>query len=110
MIREITIPTTKDTFLSDYLLSINGILNLTDKEKFVLEKMLLLNDTVTATKEQRKQLVELTGVKDVPALNNVIKALADKNILLPNPQGRGYVYNKLVKPTSDTVKVKFAFN
>lgn len=107
MIREIKIPTSEKGFLKAYLRSINGILDLTPKQLNALETMLMENAEVTCTKDQRKRLVDLLGVKDIPQLNNVVKALKDKGILRPNPEGKGYVYNPLVVPSSSKVTLQF---
>lgn len=107
MARKIKIPTTQEGFIGAYLRCINGILGLTDKELRIVESMIKLDDKVTATSEMKKQLVRTTGVKNVPSLTTIIKSLKDKGVLIKNPNGMGYVYNKIVVPSSTEVKIEF---
>lgn len=103
----IEIPTTPERFLSDYLRSLNGILNLTDKQLRCLEEMIKINKNYTATTEIRKQLVKGLGLKGVPDVTNIIKALKDKGAIKEDRNNRRYEYNPLVIPKALKYSIVF---
>ena len=107
MAREIQIPATQNGFLSTYLRSINGILNLTEKEIRTLSEMLKISTKITATKEIRHSLVEALGLRTVMDVTNQVKALKDKKVIFKNKELKGYNYNPIVVPTSDEVHIRF---
>ena len=104
---EITVPTTQEDFLMSYLKSLNGLFNLTGKHIECLHGMILINKTLTGTKEIREQLVDVIKVKDVPAVTNLIKALKDKGALIEDRNNRCYKYHEALVPKSLEVKIKF---
>ncbi|MDC6350678.1 hypothetical protein PP178_03875 [Zeaxanthinibacter sp. PT1] len=105
--REITVKTTPDGFLGKYLRAINGMLNLTEKELTVLEAMINIDRDITATKDIRRMLVSQGVASSTTVLGNSIKALKDKKVISPNPNGKGYIYHPLVVPMTDTIVIKF---
>jgi len=104
---EIVVSTTEKDFLKDYLRSLNGIFNLTDKHLECLLNMIIINKTITGTTQIRKELAKVLQVKGVAAVNNLIKALKDKGAIVEDRNNKCYTYHNSVVPKTLEVKIKF---
>jgi len=90
---KVQIPTTNETFLIDYLRTINGILKLTKTELTVCVELIKTNIHNPCSKDNRIVVAKsLNWGRAV--LNNTIKSLKDKNVL---------VYDK-------TKKIRYTFH
>jgi len=93
---KVQIPTYKGRFLKDYLNTINGILKLTQTEIKVCEVFLKLDLNNPCSKDNRLKAAEhLNWSRAV--LNNSIKSLKDKKVLLYDPSKKiRYTFHPLV--------------
>jgi hypothetical protein len=90
------INSSEESFTRDYLSMINGLLKLTDTELKVLEAFLTIAPEKPCSPDSRKQVTGLLGFKSVAVLNNFIKSLKDKGVLIIDE--REYRFNPLVIP------------
>jgi len=105
---KIQIPTTKKRIRRDYLSAINGLLKLTKTELDVVYVLSTIDKNNPCTKDNRiKAASELGWSRAV--LNNAIKALKDKNVLLYDKETRKYSFHPLVfrVPEEDTTLVSY---
>ncbi len=78
---KVQIPTTNETFLIDYLRTINGILKLTKTELTVCVELIKTDINNPCSKNNRIKVARsLNWGRAV--LNNTIKAIKDKNVLV----------------------------
>lgn len=92
---KIQIPTTRQKIGKDYLSVINGILKLTPTELNVVYILFSIDKDKPCTKNNRiKAASELGWSRAV--LNNTIKSLKDKNVLLYDKETRNYSFHPLV--------------
>ena len=94
---ELTIQTSKKSFRRHYLQLLNGILKLTPRELDSLILFLEYDDQVACSMEARRHVAEQMNFKNVSVLNNYVKSLKDKNVIMKAADG-GYRYNSIVKP------------
>jgi len=99
------INSTSQNFTSDYLTMINGVLKLTGTELKVLAAFIDIAPEKPCSAQSRKQVVELLGFKSVAVLNNFIKSLKDKGVLIL--QDGQYRFNPVVLPLQE-LQLKFS--
>jgi biotin operon repressor len=83
---------------------INGVLKLTGTELRVLGAFIDIAPEKPCSSQSRKQVVQLLGFKSVAVLNNFIKSLKDKGVLIF--QDGQYRFNPVVLPNKD-LQLKF---
>ena len=105
---KIQIPTTKQRIRRDYLSAINGLLKLTKTELDVVYVLCKVDKTNPCTKDNRIKAASTLGWSRA-VLNNAIKALKDKNVLLYDKETRKYSFHQLVLrvPEEDTTLVSY---
>jgi|TARA_B110000977_G_scaffold198987_1_gene285156 hypothetical protein len=105
---KIQIPTNRQKIRKDYLSVINGLLKLTPTELNVVYILSTIDKNNPCTKDNRiKAASELGWSRAV--LNNTIKALKDKKVLLYDKETRKYSFHPLVLrvPEEDTTLVSY---
>lgn len=106
---ELTIQTSKKSFRRHYLQLLNGILKLTPRELDSLILFLEYDDQVACSMEARRHVAEQMSFKNVSVLNNYVKSLKDKNVIMKAADG-GYRYNSIVKPNGLLSELTFKFS
>lgn len=105
---KIQIPTTKERIRRDYLSAINGLLKLTKTELDVVYVLSNIDKENPCTRDNRKKAASELGWSRA-VLNNAIKALKDKNVLLYDEKTKKYSFHPLVfrVPEEDTTLVSY---
>jgi hypothetical protein len=106
---ELTIQTSEKSFRRHYLQLLNGILKLTPRELDSLILFLDYDDHIACSMEARKHVAEQMSFKNVSVLNNYVKSLKDKNVIVKDADG-GYRYNSIVKPNGLLSELTFKFS
>ena len=93
---KVQIPTNNERFLKDYLNAINGILKMTQTEINVCATLLGLDIDNPCSKENRMKAAKQLNCSRA-VLNNSIKSLKDKNVLLYDANKKiRYTFHPLV--------------
>lgn len=108
MMMEIAVAVDKESFRRKYLELMNGVMKLTPRELDVLEVFLSIDDEVACSKMARKQVVEQLNFKSVSVLNNYVKGLKDKGVILVDKHGV-YRYHPITKGKYGLPSVTFKF-
>lgn len=98
----------QDARLEAYLELMNGILKLTPTQLEVLTRLVKYNPKVV-TPNSRKEIARQMGFKNVAVVNNFIKVLRDKSVILRNEETGLYYYNPTVIPPEQLESVEFVF-
>jgi hypothetical protein len=110
MNRVVQIPTNNRNLVRDYVLAVNGILKLTDREVEVVAAFIRYDKENAATPAARKYVAEELEMKSVAVLNNFVKALKDKGVILPVPDQRNrYTYHPIIKDINKDVSIQIRF-
>lgn len=110
MNRVVRIPTNSRNLVRDYVLAVNGILKLTDREVEVIAAFIRYDKENAATPSARKYVAEELEMKSVAVLNNFVKALKDKGVILPIPdQKNRYTYHPIIKDINKDVSIQIRF-
>jgi hypothetical protein len=110
MNRVVQIPTNSRNLVRDYVLAVNGILKLTDREVEVVAAFIRYDKENAATPAARKYVAEELEMKSVAVLNNFVKALKDKGVILPVPDQRNrYTYHPIIKDINKDVSIQIRF-
>jgi len=110
MNRVVRIPTNSRNLVRDYVLAVNGILKLTDREVEVIAAFIRYDKENAATPSARKYVAEELEMKSVAVLNNFVKALKDKGVILPVPgQKNRYTYHPIIKDINKDVSIQIRF-
>lgn len=110
MNRVVQIPTNSRNLVRDYVLAVNGILKLTDREVEVVAAFIRYDKENAATPAARKYVAEELEMKSVAVLNNFVKALKDKGVILPVPDQRNrYTYHPIIKDINKDVSIQIQF-
>lgn len=104
----LNIQTSKDKFLRNYLELLNGILRLTPRELDSLVLFIEYDPEVACSMSARKHVAEAMNFKSVSVLNNYVKSLKDKRIIMKDNDGV-YRYNGIVKPPESLDQLTFKF-
>lgn len=105
---QLTIKTSKKSFLRHYLELLNGILKLTPRELDSLLLFLEYDQEVACSMQARKYVAEAMNFKNVSVLNNYVKSLKDKKVIFKDNAGV-YRYNDIVKPNGNLEQLTFKF-
>lgn len=110
MNRVVQIPTSKKHLVKDYVTSVNGLLKLTDREIEVIAAFINYDPNQAATSQARKYVAEELEMKSVAVLNNFVKALKDKGVIIAHPdQKNRYVYHPIIRNITKNVVVEIRF-
>lgn len=110
MNRLVQIPTNNRNLVQDYITAVNGILKLTDREIEVVAAFIRYDKENAATPSARKYVAEELEMKSVAVLNNFVKALKDKGVILPVPDKKNrYVYHPIIRDIRDDVSIQIEF-
>jgi|TARA_R100000455_G_scaffold31303_1_gene24523 predicted transcriptional regulator len=106
---KVQIPTNSDRFLQDYLNTVNGILKLTKTEIKVCMELIKTNLEDPCSIENRKQVAaNLKWGRAI--LNNSIKSLKDKKVLVYNRDSKPkYTFHPIVYNYKNADSVNFEF-
>lgn len=102
----IRLNSTASDALKTQLKILNGIANLTPKELEVLEALIRHDPVNPATTEVRKKIVEEMNFPHTQSLNNIIRALKMKGVLIRKPYG-GYEYHSLLPTLNNFNQIVF---
>lgn len=106
---KVQIPTSNERFLQDYLNTVNGILKLTKTEIKVCVELIKLDLEDPCSIENRKQVAKNLNWGR-PILNNSIKSLKDKKVLVYNKDSKPkYTFHPIVYNYKNTNSVNFEF-
>lgn len=105
---QLTIKTSKKSFLRHYLELLNGILKLTPRELDSLLLFIEYDHEVACSMQARKAVAEQMNFKNVSVLNNYVKSLKDKQVIYKDRNGV-YRYNNIVKPSDTLEQLTFQF-
>lgn len=108
MNRVVRIPTNSRNLVRDYVLAVNGILKLTDREVEVVAAFIRYDKENAATPSARKYVAEELEMKSVAVLNNFVKALKDKGVIIPVAKNR-YTYHPIIKDINKDVSIQIRF-
>jgi hypothetical protein len=97
----------EDKYTLAILKTINCFLNLTDFELLIINKM-IDNDIDELNTNSRKRLKSLLGDKSDATVNNYIKRLKDKKVLIENETGM-VINNNILSAIKDG-ELNFKFN
>lgn len=89
-VKSIQIPVSKDAVIRSQIEVLNGILNLTNQEIEVLSALIESDPHHPASKEARLYTLNKLGIKNAPTLNNVIRSLKLKGVLIENVKGYSF--------------------
>ena len=93
--------------ISKYFQFWNSFFGLTAKELEVLITFAEVNEITEdhniCSKHNKKQVASLVGIRDYNTLNNYVKKLKDKNVLVLDKNN--YVLNKILSPDTTNVKI-----
>ncbi len=106
MKRNLTIQTTSETKVLDTLKVLNGILGLTDNELKVVGHFIALNPEFPCAAKDRKVIFQKMGLKNVQALNNVIRAIVQKKVFIQT--GNGYAYCPVIRDIQKLTEIKIS--
>ena len=110
MNRLVQIPTNSKNLVRDYVTAVNGILKLTDREIEVIAAFIRYDNQNAATPSARKYVAEELEMKSVAVLNNFVKALKDKGVILPIPDEKNrYTYHPIIREITDDVTIQIRF-
>jgi hypothetical protein len=106
--KKLVIPIKKDGYVETYLQVLNGMLGLAPTELAILGKFIEYDPDVACSTAARKFVVESLEFKNVAVLNNYIKKLKDRGLIIN--QGNGiYTYAPIVQPGNYTKGIQFDF-
>jgi hypothetical protein len=108
--KTIQLPTNKINFIRNYVQLLNGLMRLTDMELSVLSNIIYQGGVLTTS--ARKQAVIDLKLKSAASLNNYVKALKDKGVLLDRdnqtvvsdlamPDSEGLTFSLLWSPSEE---------
>ncbi len=110
MNRVVRIPTSDRSLVRDYVRAINGILKLTDREVEVVAAFIRYDQENAATPSARKYVAEELEMKSVAVLNNFVKALKDKGVIVAVPNERNkYTYHPIIRNINNDVCIQIQF-
>jgi len=110
MNRVVRIPTNNRNLVRDYVRAVNGILKLTDREVEVVAAFIRYDQENAATPSARKYVAEELEMKSVAVLNNFVKALKDKGVIVAVPNERNrYTYHPIIKNIHKDVSIQIQF-
>ena len=104
------ISTSPSDFVRDYVELLNGIFKLTPTEVDILVEMIKIDSTKPCGTECRKQIVDVLEFKSTAILNNYIRSLKQKGVIVQNGSSRSYKYHNLIVPSKDLKLLQFSFN
>jgi len=106
----VNIPTSKKSLTKDYITSVNGLLRLTDREIDVITAFIDFDAEQAASSLARKYVAESLEMKSVAVLNNFVKALKDKGVIVADPTKRNaYKYHPIIRNITPDVRVEIRF-
>jgi hypothetical protein len=110
MNRLVQIPTNSKNLVRDYVTAVNGILKLTEREIEVIAAFIRYDKSLAAAPAARKYVAEELEMKSVAVLNNFVKALKDKGVILPvGDQKNRYTYHPIIRDITDEVTIQIRF-
>lgn len=95
----------ENLFITRHLQVLNGILNLTKMQRLVLGRFLFYGDVTTET---RHKVMEDLTLKSSADVNNYVKQLKDKSVILEQEDGK-YVLNPKILPDREGVSILFVW-
>tara|TARA_R110002020_G_scaffold42863_11_gene125090 strand:- start:18 stop:365 length:348 start_codon:yes stop_codon:yes gene_type:complete len=107
------VPTTKEDFYFKFLSAINGVMNLSNRERVILGEFMKErdklngNDAVVFSSVMRKRVQKKLDITE-HNLNNYIKSLKEKKAILQN--GESLIINKAIIPDVTENKSSVTFN
>ena len=107
------VPTTKEDFYFKFLSAINGVMNLSNRERVILGEFMKErdklngNDAVVFSSVMRKRVQKKLDITE-HNLNNYIKTLKEKKAILQN--GESLIINKAIIPDVKENKSSVTFN
>lgn len=110
MSKHLSVPANSLNFIRVYLQAVNGMLQATDRELDVLEAFIKYDSVYAATSGARRYVAEELDMKSVAVLNNFVKALKDKEIIVPHGEiTNRYLYHPLLRDISseDHIVIRF---
>jgi len=106
---KVQIPTTNETFLLDYLNTVNGILKLTKTELTVCVELIKTDIDNPCSKDNRIAVAKTLNWGRA-VLNNTIKALKDKNVLIYDGNKKiRYTFHPLIYNYRNNAVLNFEF-
>ena len=108
--RILQIPTSRKQLVTTWIQSLNGLLDLTDREIEVLAAFIRYSSTGPITAAARKYVAEELEMKSVAVLNNFVKALKDKKALVPDPEHpKKLTYHSVLRSIDSTASITIKF-
>ena len=98
----------QDDYIKTYVTLMNGIFNLTDMEISILVAFIKYNPDLIGTTLSRKVVSEQLGIANVAVLNNYIKKLKLKSVIIPAKSK--YDLHPMLHPNHYKKGIQFTFN
>lgn len=105
---ELEIPTNERDYISHYLQLMNGLFQLTDRERECLVEFIKYDSKTACCMQARKHVAAAMNFKSVSVLNNYVKSLKDKRVIQKTKDG-GYVYHPSAVPDYNNMDIRFKF-
>jgi hypothetical protein len=105
---ELEIPTNERDYISHYLQLMNGLFQLTDRERECLVEFIKYDSKNACCMQARKHVAAAMNFKSVSVLNNYVKSLKDKRVI-QKTKGGSYVYHPSAVPDYNNMDIRFKF-
>ena len=99
---------TPENKLKFQLKALNGLMGLTKKELEVVWHFITLNPTYPCGSTERKVIYQKMKLKNVQALNNIIRSVTKKKVFIWT--GNGYQYAKFLLELQNVTRINISFN
>jgi hypothetical protein len=106
---ELAIHTTSKSYLRYYLELLNGILKLTPRELDALLLFIEFDKVIACSRDARVYVASQMNFKTVTVVNNYVKNLKDKGVIVYDSDKGGYTYNAILTPPDPSDGIKFKF-